>query len=401
MKYAIIIPDGCADEPQQKLDGKTPLQGAHTRHLDTIAAGGVIARSSNIPDQLPAGSAVANMSLLGYDPVANFTGRAPLEAAAQGINLGPDDWAIRCNLVTVQDQIMRDFTADHIPDDQARQLLDAARQQLMHVELEYVPGVSYRNLLLYRGGQTPAPFSMETTATPPHDLTGRSIIDHYPRGPGSDLLNEVMSQSVETFRDHPVNRQRRSQDKLPATNVWLWGLGKRPSLEPFDRIYGRSGTMITAVDLLRGLAALIGWNRLEVPGATGYTDTDYAAKGRYAVEALQTTDIVCVHVEATDEASHEGDLDAKMKSLEAIDRHIVGPILDALPSHGDFRVLVSPDHPTPLRTRTHSHGFVPVVMYGSGIRPDTHTTYDELSAGQSTLDFPEGWRLMDYFLNGP
>ena len=401
MKYAIIIPDGCADEPQQQLDGKTPLQAAHTPHMDALAGGGVVARSSNVPDHLPAGSAVANMSLLGYDPVVNFTGRAPLEAAAQGIDLGPDDWAIRCNLVTVEDQTMRDFTADHISDDEARQLLEAAQQQLAQVELEYVPGVSYRNLLLYRGGQSPAPFSTETTATPPHDLTDRSVADHYPRGPGSHLLNEIMSRSVETFRDHPVNQQRKSQHKLPATNVWLWGLGKRPSLKPFDLIYGKTGTMITAVDLLRGLAALIGWKRLEVPGATGYTDTDYAAKGRYAVDALPTTDIVCVHVEATDEASHEGDLEAKIKSLEEIDRHIVGPVRDAMSSQGEFRMLVSPDHPTPLRTRTHSHGAVPVAMCGTGITPDPYTTYDESAAGQSSLNFSEGWRMMDYFLNGP
>lgn len=398
MKYAIIIPDGCADEPQQSLGGKTPLQAARTPAMDEIAAAGVVGLSNNVPDHLTAGSAVANMSLFGYDPNENFTGRAPIEAAAQGIELGEDDWAIRCNLVTIQNQIMRDFTADHISNEEAAELLRVAQRELGTDYLEFVPGVSYRNLLLFRGDKAAAPFSRDTLSTPPHDLTDKSVADDYPRGPGSDLLSDLMARSVELFESHPVNVARQDRGKLPATNVWLWGLGKTPKLAPFADLHGKTGKMITAVDLLRGLAALIGWDRIEVPGATGYTDTDYAAKGQYAIAAIPDTDIVCVHVEASDEASHEGDAAGKVKALEEVDRHIVRPVLDALRAQGEFRILVSPDHPTMLRTKTHSHGKVPFTIAGAGVTPDERQTYDEIAATGSPLDFDRGWELMGHFL---
>jgi 2,3-bisphosphoglycerate-independent phosphoglycerate mutase len=398
MKYAIIIPDGCADEAQDSLDGRTPLQAANLPHMNALAEAGVVGRANHVPASLPPGSDVANLSLLGYNPLDHFTGRAPLEAAAQGIPLGEHDWAIRCNLVTIENQTMRDFTAGHISTEEACELLAAAQEKLGNEQLQFVPGVSYRNLLIYRPQGEAAPFSPDTRATPPHDLTDKSVLDDYPRGPGSDLLNHLMSESVPLFADHPVNAARRQAGKLPATNVWLWGQGKAPALEPFEKVYGLHGAMITAVDLLRGLAALVGWKRIEVPGATGYLDTDYAAKGRYAIDALADTDIICVHVEATDEASHEGRCDAKIQALEEIDRHIVGPLHAALQAQGDYRVLVTPDHPTPLRTKTHSHGFVPFVIAGSGISPDGAKTYDEPTAGASSLSFGEGWKLMRHFL---
>jgi len=398
MKYAIIIPDGCADEPQESLGGKTPLQAADTPAMDEIAATGLVGRSNNVPAHLPAGSAVANMSLLGYDPVTNFSGRAPLEAAAQGIELGPNDWAIRCNLVTVEQQIMRDFTADHISTEEAVSLLDSLQAEIGESHLEFMPGVSYRNLLLFRGDSKTPPFTNETRATPPHDLTDKSVTEDYPRGPGSDLLTDLMSHSMTLFADHEINVARRKAGKLPATNVWLWGLGKTPQLAPFAEVYGKTGKMITAVDLLRGIAALIGWDRIEVPGATGYTDTDYAAKGMYAIEALPTTDVICVHIEAPDEASHEGDVKAKIKALKEIDRHIVRPLLDALHKEDAWRVLISPDHPTPLRTKTHSHGHVPFAIAGTGVTADTNQTYDDVTAASSDLAFQEGWKLMNYFL---
>jgi len=398
MKYAIIIPDGAADEAQESLDGRTPLQAANVPAMDAVAAAGVVGRASNVPASMPPGSDVANLSLLGYNPLEHFTGRAPLEAAAQGIELGPDDWAVRCNLVTIEDQVMRDFTAGHISTDEATRLLRAAQEQLGDDRLQFVPGVSYRNLLLYRSGGGEVPFSPGTRATPPHDLTDQSVMDDYPRGPGSDLLNQLMSDSVDLFADHPVNAARREQGKLPATNVWLWGLGSTPQLRPFADLHGKQGAMITAVDLLRGLAALIGWKRIDVPGATGYTDTDYAAKGRYAIDALDDVDLVCVHVEAPDEASHEGDTEAKIRALEEIDRHIVGPVYEALKSRGEHRILVTPDHPTPLRTKTHSHGFVPLAIAGAGVEPDAAATYDDPTAGASSLAFDEGWRMMSYFL---
>jgi len=229
-------------------------------------------------------------------------------------------------------------------------------------------------------------------------LTDKSVLDDYPRGPGSDLLNQLMSESVAIFADHEVNRQRRKTGHLPATNIWLWGQGRAPSVPSFQETYGKTGAMITAVDLLRGLAALLGWRRIEVPGATGYLDTDYVAKGRAAIAALDDVDLVTVHVEAPDEASHEGNIAAKMKALEEIDRHIVAPVHEALRSRGDYRILVTPDHPTPVRTKTHSHGFVPFALSGTAISADAFGTYEERSAGASSLAFDDGWKLMRYFL---
>jgi 2,3-bisphosphoglycerate-independent phosphoglycerate mutase len=403
MKYAILIPDGAADEPRDELGGRTPLEAARTPNMDAVAMAGVVARACHTPPSLPAGSEVGNMSLLGYDPFANFTGRAPIEAAAQGITLGPDDFAVRCNLVTIVDQVMRDFTAGHISTEEAASLLETAQEKIAGDPkyagaLEFRPGVSYRNLLIWRGAQLPAPFTMETRTRAPHDLTDKSVLDDFPRGPGSDVLTDLMSASVEVFRDHPVNVVRQGYEKLPATNVWLWGLGKAPSLRPFADVYGPRGAMITAVDLLRGLAALIGWDRIEVPGATGYLDTDYAAKGRFAVEALDRYDLVCVHVEAPDEASHEGNTAEKVKALEEIDHHIVGPVVEALERHGDWRIMISPDHPTFLRTKTHTHGNVPVAIAGTGIQPDEFTGYGDTNAAKSKLAFEDGWRAMSWFI---
>lgn len=395
MKYVIVIPDGVADEPQESLGGKTPLQAAHVPAMDAVAARGIVGESNNTPSHLPAGSAVANLSLLGYDPNEYFTGRAPLEAAAQGIALAADDWAIRCNLVCVQDQTMRSFTAGHISSEEAATLL-ADLQEKVASYLEFKPGVSYRNLLLYRGGDQTPPFSIDTLCTPPHDLTDKSIGEDFPRGPGSDVLHSIMELSAELFENHPVNQARVAAGKLPATNVWLWGCGKAPKLPSFQARFNKTGAMITAVDLLRGIAQLVDWNVIEVPGATGYTDTDYAAKGRYAIDNLDKTDVMCVHVEATDEASHEGDCAKKVAAVEAIDREIVAPLCKALEGV-PHRILISPDHPTFIRTKTHTHGFVPFTIAGEGIDPDGSQTYDEVAAAASSHRYPNGSELMGFF----
>jgi 2,3-bisphosphoglycerate-independent phosphoglycerate mutase len=400
MKYALIIPDGCADLPVESLGGKTPLQAARLPEMDAIAQHGVVGAAENVPEHLPAGSEVANMALLGYDPNQYFTGRAPIEAAARGIELGPNDWAIRCNTVTIEDQIMVDFTAGHVSNDESRQLLNGMQALVGEKPWEFIPGVSYRNLLLYRGSaSTPSPFSYDTKTSAPHDLTDLSVVDDYPRGPGCDMLCELMQRSAEFLPTHPVNIDRIARGLRPVTHLWLWGLGKTPALESFEKRFGIRGAMITAVDLLRGLAALIGWDRIEVPGATGYLDTDYAAKGRWAVDTLNRYDLVCVHVEAPDEASHEGRVDEKIKALESIDQHIVGPIHEALRKHGDYRILVTPDHPTPVSTKKHSHGPVPFAACGRGIAKHGCSRYDEPTAMASDLQFPNGWELMPRFLN--
>lgn len=400
MKYVIIIPDGCADEPQDSLAGKTPVEAARLTSMDQVAHTGMVGRSSNVPDHLPAGSEVANMSLLGYDPNVFFTGRAPIEAAAQDIELGELDWAMRCNLVTITDQTMKSFTAGHISTDEADQLLKSLSEAVTDNRLEFVTGVSYRNLVLLRGdSQADAnAFSSSTVCRAPHDLTDQTVIDDFPRGCGSDLLNEIMRISVEVFKDHPVNKARIEAGKLPATNVWLWGIGKAPQLVSFHDRYQLSGTMITAVDLLRGLAKLIGWSCTNVEGATGYLDTDYQAKGKAAVQAIREHDVVCVHIEAPDEASHEGRIDAKIEALESIDELIVKPILNELKNHEEWRLLITPDHATPVRTKTHCHGFVPFAIAGTGIKADEFDGYGESNAEKSKVAFPNGWELMDAFI---
>jgi 2,3-bisphosphoglycerate-independent phosphoglycerate mutase len=407
MKYVIVIPDGCADEPQEPLGGKTPLQAAHKPHMDRVARQGVVGRSNNVPAPLTPASDVATLSLFGYDPLKVYTGRAPLETAAMGIRLGPEDWAVRCNLVTVEDGEMRDFTAGHITSADGRPLIEAMQAALggpaarvmpgLSGRLEFHPGVSYRNVLVYRA-DGPAPFAAATKTQPPHDVPDRPIADHLPQGPGDDLLRLLMERSRDVLRDHPANRARVAAGKRPATQVWLWGQGKAPHLRPFAEVYGQRGAIISAVDLVRGVGVLLGWERIDVPGATGYLDTDYAAKGRYAVEALAKHDLVCVHVEAPDEASHEGRADAKVQALEEIDRHIVGPLLEALPRHGDWRLLVSPDHRTPLRTRAHAYGPVPFALAGTGIAAKGQPSYDEAVAAASELAFEKGYELMPRFL---
>jgi 2,3-bisphosphoglycerate-independent phosphoglycerate mutase len=413
MKYALIIPDGCADEPQALLGGRTPLQAARTPHMDAIARAGVVGRSDNVPPSMPSGSDVATMSLFGYDPLKYHTGRAPIEAAAQGIPLGPDDWAIRCNLVTIAGGIMQSFTAGQIPNDLGRILIGVMQQACGSAALEFFPGVSYRNLVIYRpdhardGTNVPGAasagdsiFTADTKTTPPHDITDQPVAPHLPSGPGSDLLRNLMEKSVELFANVPENQARAARGELPASGVWLWGQGRRPALEPFQARYGKTGAMITAVDLLRGLATLLGWKNIHVPGATGYLDTDYAAKGAAAIKALEDVDFVIVHVEATDEASHEGHADAKVEALERIDRDIVGPLHASLRARGEHRILVSPDHPTFLRTKTHSYGFVPFALSGTEVTPDAAGTYDEASAAASPLVFERGYELMQHFLHG-
>jgi 2,3-bisphosphoglycerate-independent phosphoglycerate mutase len=403
MKYAIIIPDGCADEPQASLSGKTPLQAAHKPHMDRIAQLGFVGRSNNVPVPLTPASDVATLSLFGYDPLVVYTGRAPLETAAMGIPLGPDDWAIRCNLLTIENQTMRDFTAGHIGNDEGRHLVAALQAALGGPlsggvgTLEFHAGVSYRNILVYRANKT-APFSKDTKTQPPHDIPDRPIADYLPKGPGSDLLKSLMERSRAVLRDHPINQARRAAGKPAATQIWLWGQGKAPSLRPFAEVYGKRGAILSAVDLVRGVGVLLGWKRIDVPGATGYLDTDYAAKGRYGVAALADHDLVCVHVEAPDEASHEGRADAKVKALEEIDRHIVGPLLAALPQYCEWRILVSPDHRTPLRTRAHAYGMVPFALAGTGITATGQAAYDELVADKGDVAFEKGYELMRRFL---
>lgn len=402
MKRVLIIPDGVADEVQSVLGGKTPLQAAHVPHMDAVASAGVTGLTDNVPESMPSGSDVGTMSLFGYNPLTDHTGRAPLEAAAQGIELGPADWAVRCNLVHVFDEAMKSFTAEQVANDVGTALVRAMQVALpADTPWEFVPGVSYRNLLIYRGDKASsdkAPFAGDTHTVPPHDITDQPIAEYLPKGTGSCDLRELMELSRKVFSAATV---KRSDGHALPTQCWLWGQGSTPKLEPFVDRFGACGAVITAVDLLRGIGRLIGWDVIEVAGATGYLDTDYAAKGRAGIKAIDSYDFVCVHVEATDEASHEGLADEKVKAVEQIDEHIVGPIHEALKARGeDYRLLVCPDHPTFLRTKTHSHGYVPFAMCGAGVEPDSTKTYDEIEAKTTVRVFDEGWLLMPSFFEG-
>ncbi len=403
MKFALVIPDGVADEPQASLGGQTPLQAARIPHMDAVVRLGLTGRADHVPASMPSGSDVGTMSLFGYDPLEFHTGRAPLEAAAQGIELGELDWCIRCNLVTVTDGRMTSFTAEQIPNALGKTLVEALqRDQCGSQHWKFYAGVSYRNLLVYRARGEAAPFSAATQTTPPHDITDQLVESHLPHGPGSDVLRALMERSKPLFAASPENQLRAATGTHTATQTWLWGEGRRPALTPFLERFGKRGAVITAVDLLRGLGRLLGWSVIEVPGATGYLDTDYAAKGRAAIQALKddVTDFIVVHVEATDEASHEGRADEKVKAVENIDQHIVGPLHDYLKSQGEYRLLVCPDHPTFLRTKTHSHGYVPFALCGAGVTPDGATTYDEVAAAASSIRLDRGCELMPLLFQG-
>ncbi|MDO4569585.1 MAG: cofactor-independent phosphoglycerate mutase [Planctomycetia bacterium] len=399
MKYAIILPDGCADEPIPALGNRTALEAAFLPNMDAIARQGIVGWSNNTPMNLPAGSDVATMCVLGFDPQQYYTGRAPLETVAMGIDLGPRDWAIRCNLVSIFDGKMRSFNAGQISSAEGAELLQAAQEKLGTDAISFYPGVSYRNIVVWRDApSSPAPLRATTRSFAPHDFSGASILNAHPFGPGSVELADIMAETHKIFEDHPVNKKRVATDKLPATDIWLWGQGLRPNMPLFREQYGKTGAMITAVDLLRGLASVLGWERIDVPGATGFADTNYRGKGEAAVRALQSHDLVCVHIEAPDEAGHDGAPDTKKHALEQIDQHIVGPIHEALKSYGEYRILVTPDHPTPVRTKTHSHENVPWIACGTGLEPNSPLEYNESAAAQSDVHFEEGFRLMEFFL---
>ena len=402
MKYAIVIPDGAADEPQESLGGRTPLQSARTPNLDRLAREGVVGTASNVPGRFLPGSDVATLSLLGYDPERYFTGRAPLEAAAMGVRLGPEDWAVRLNLMTIQEGRLADFTAGHITNPEAAELIATLRLANPDpARLEFVPGVSYRNLLVVRASaDSPTPFGDDTRTVPPHDHPDAPADDHMPDGPGSKLLRDLMAWADPILTDHPINLDRIADGKRPANAAWLWGQGRALSLPSFAEVRGLRAAMVSAVDLVRGVAALAGWDRIDAPGATGYLDTDYGSKARVAIQALDDHDLVAVHIEAPDEASHEGRAEAKVEAIERIDAEIVGPLRSALEAQGPWRLLASPDHATLLRTKAHDRAPVPWVMAGTGLTA-SGLSYDETSARSAGCPaLAEGYRLMERFLDG-
>ena len=396
MKYFMVIPDGASDEPHPALRGLSPLEAARTPNMDRIAREGVLGLAKNVPDRFNPASDVATLSLLGYDPEVYYTGRAPLEAAAIGIPLGPDDWAIRCNINTILNGRMTDFTAGHITSDEGRPLMEALQAALGTSKVEFHPGVSYRNLMIYRGEPGENPFDESTLTTPPHDVPDQESADHLPKGLGAEFLRDLMVKGTKIVAEHPVSLSRKAHH--PSNSIWLWGQGRRPSLKPFKEIHGIQGAMIAAVDLVRGVAQLAGWARIDVPGATGYLDTDYAAKGRYGINAINDYDFVCVHIEAPDEASHEGRPEAKVEAIEKIDELIVGPLLEAVSKRTNWRALVTPDHSTLIRTKAHDRAPVPWAMCGTGLKA-SGLAYNERIARKAGVEMLNpGFRLMERFL---
>lgn len=397
MKYVILLGDGMSDWPVAELGGKTPLQAARTPHMDALARQGRTGQAWTIPEGMSTGSDVAALTILGYDTRQLYTGRSPLEAASMGIQLQPTDVALRCNLVVFGEDhgqtTMADFSGGHITTEEARELIKTLDAELGSDTFRFYPGVSYRHCLVWRDGR------LGMALTPPHDISGRAIAEYLPGGDGAETLRQLMEASQAILRRHPVNLQRRDHGEPMISSIWLWGAGKRPQIPSFREQYGLTGAVISAVDLHKGLAIYAGLEAISVPGATGWLDTNYAGKVEYALNALDSKDFVFLHVEAPDEAGHQGDVKAKVQAIEDFDAKIVGPMLDGLHRRfNEFRVLLLPDHPTPLVLKTHVREPVPIALYGTGIEPDVVQTYDETVREQGSLKIQHGTELMRLLL---
>ncbi len=361
-KIVFLVGDGMGDFPLEELDGRTPLQAARIPMIRRLAAAGETYLVRTAPAGMYPGSDVANLSLLGYDPARNYTGRAPLEAAGAGITLLPGEVAFRCNLVTITDGVMEDYSADHISNEDAAELIAALKARLDKEERKFHRGVSYRHLLVWRNGPADA------VCTPPHDITGKRVSDHFPRGPRAHEIIQLMEEAAAVLAAHPVNRRRIKAGMKPANFIWLWGAGRAATLPSYSELYGLTGGVISAVDLVRGIGILAGLKAPRIPGATGFLDTDYEAKVRTALEMLESGDFVYLHLEAPDECGHLGDARLKVSAIEAFDQRIVRPVLEGLRSRGrPFRLLVATDHRTPIRLRTHSPEPVPLLVYESSM----------------------------------
>jgi 2,3-bisphosphoglycerate-independent phosphoglycerate mutase len=391
-KYVIIIPDGAADEPLKQFDSKTALEAAAIPNMDKISTQGRQGLVQTIPDGMEPGSDVAQMNLLGYDPRRYYSGRAPIEAVARNIKLSLDDWVFRCNLITIADGTIIDHSAGHISTAEGSNLINELQDRLGSEQIRFYPGVSYRHLLVFKG----VDFDVQTY--PPHDHIGQPIEKILPRGKGAELLIDLMARSQQIFADHDINKVRKDLGENQVSSIWLWGQGKRAQMERFEKRFGIKGAAITAVDLVRGLAKLIGFHLINVEGATGFIDTNYQGKASAAIEALDKYDIVFIHIEAPDEASHNGNAEMKKEAIEKIDKHIVGPVFEALAGHDSWRILVMPDHPTPVRTGAHSAEPVPFAMAGDNVSGILHTTFSEANAAASGFRIDNGYELMEYFL---
>lgn len=391
-KYVIIIPDGAADEPQEIYGGQTIIEAAETKNIDWISKNGRQGLVRTVPKGYTPGSDVAMMSLLGYDPDQFYSGRAPIEAAAMGIPMKQDDWIFRCNLVTFADKNMADHSAGHIPDKEAKILINDFAEAVANEGIKFFPGVSYRNLCLFSDQD------FKVTTQPPHDIIGQPIDKNLPKGKNSEVLVDLMARSQQFFAEHEVNKVKRDLGENPVSSIWLWGQGQQAFMDKFSKKFGIKGAAITAVDLVRGLSKLVGFDLIEVEGATGYIDTNYSGKAMAAIEALDKYDVVLVHVEAPDEAGHSGSADMKKQAIENIDKLVVGPILEHIQKYQTWRMLVMPDHPTPVATQAHSSEPVPFAMAGKNVTGVLNESFSEANAKETGFMIDKGCELMEYFL---
>lgn len=406
MKYITILIDGAADYRLDELGGNTPLEYAFTPTIDELAEKGEMGLVKTVPDNVAPGSDTANLSVLGYDPGKYYTGRSSLEAASLGIKLSEDDVTFRCNLVTLsgqsnyRDKIMMDYSAGEITTEEARALIEYLGARLQTERIKFYPGISYRNIIVWRNGTD------KNTLIPPHDITGKKISNFLPKGPAAGIFLDMMERSTKILDEHPVNKERIRKGLNPANSIWIWGEGKKPSLDNFYKKYGLKGSIISAVDLIKGIGILAGLRVVEVKGATGTINTNFKGKAAAAVKELSDgRDFVYLHVEAADECSHQGKTDGKVKAIETIDREIVKPVKEAMERMGlEYRILMLPDHYTPISLRTHTKEPVPFLIYDS--MEDTGRVlkkkaksrrFNEFSAEKTGLYFKEGWKLMGYF----
>ena len=402
MKYIVMIGDGMADRPLEELGGRTPLQTASTPNMDRLVRHGIIGKIRTVPPGYSPGSDVANLNILGYDPREFYSGRAPLEAASIGIALNKDDVAYRCNLVTLKYNktktraVMDDYSSGHITTEEAKELIIEINNSIGSDQISFYPGVSYRHIMVWSSGIT------DIECTPPHDITGKDVTDYLPVGDGEDILRELMMQASGILESHPINRERIKKGNKPANSIWFWGQGKKLNIPTFREKYALEGALVSAVDLMRGLGINAGFEILQVPGITGYLDTNYVGKAEAALKALKKVDIVYIHVEAPDEAGHSGNVADKIRAIEDFDSLVVGTVLKGLDSFDQYRILILPDHATPLALRTHTEEPVPFVIYDNRIKKEHKGIgFDEsITEHDDALFFEEGHKLMDYFIKG-
>lgn len=400
MKYVVILGDGMADEPIEVLGNKTPLQVAKKPTIDRLANKGEVALCSTIPEGMSPGSDTANLSVIGYDPKEYYTGRSPLEAVSMGIKMEDTDVCFRCNIVTLSEEEdydtkrMIDHSASEITTDEAHELLKVIDEAFSDMVKKFYPGISYRHALIWKHG------SVEVDLTPPHNILERTISDYLPKGDNGEIIHALQKRSYELLNEHPVNMARAAKGLNKANSIWIWGEGTKPILTPFEEKYHKKGAMISAVDLLKGIAIAAEMKSIDVEGADGSLHTNYEGKANACLEALRDgADFCYVHVEAPDECGHRGEVDNKVLAIELLDQRIVKPIIDGLNAmDDDYRVLVMPDHPTPIAYRTHTSTPVPYVLYDSRVNKDSGLSYSEEEASKTGVTFEKGHELMGYFL---